>query len=158
VGEGNQHHTQGQSLDRTNSRSKRDKGPRGYVAQNNPLPMVEEAWQTKMLIGKMNFDRKETSREAIRDHKKMLTEILRRLGNLEANAKRLVEDQRSQKEKMERMAGQFHLYLCYVHHMEITPVDRSRKPSCIRKMCTMEQRKENEARKDGDARHPIILD
>jgi hypothetical protein len=54
-----------------------------------------------MLIGKMNADRKETNREAIRDHKKVLTEILSRLSNLEASAKRLAEDQRSQKEKME---------------------------------------------------------
>jgi hypothetical protein len=53
---------------------------------------VEEAWRTKMLIGKMNATRKETSKEAIRDHKKMFTEILSRLSNLEANAKRLVED------------------------------------------------------------------
>jgi hypothetical protein len=54
-----------------------------------------------MLIGKMNDDRKETSREAIREHKKVVTEILIRLSNLEASEKRLAEDQRSQKEKME---------------------------------------------------------
>jgi hypothetical protein len=84
---------------------------------------VEEAWQTKMLIGKMNTDRKETSRETIKDHKKVLMKIMRSLNNLEVSGKRLAEDQRSQKEKMERMAGQFHLYLHYVHHMEITPAD-----------------------------------
>jgi hypothetical protein len=119
---------------------------------------VEEAWRTKMLIGKLSADRKETSREAIRDHKKVLTEIMSRLNNLEASAKRIAEDQRSQKEKMERMAGQFHLYLRYVHHMDITPADRCRTPACIRKTRTVEQRKENEARKDGDESHPIILD
>jgi hypothetical protein len=70
---------------------------------------VEEAWQTKMLIGKMNANWKETNREAIRDHKKVLTEILSHLSNLEASAKRLAEDQRSQKDQMEQMAGQFHL-------------------------------------------------
>jgi hypothetical protein len=42
--------------------------------------------------------------------------------------------------------------------MEITPVDRRGTPSCIRKMHIVEQRKENEVRKDGDTRHPIILD
>jgi hypothetical protein len=42
--------------------------------------------------------------------------------------------------------------------MEITLAYRSITPACIRKMCTVEQRKENEARKDGDTRHPIILD
>jgi hypothetical protein len=88
----------------------------------------------------------------------MLTEIMSCLNNLGASAKRLAEDQTSQKEKMERMAGQFHLYLHHVHHMEITPAYWSGTPTCIRKMCTVEQRKENEARKDGDARHPIILD
>jgi hypothetical protein len=56
------------------------------------------------------------------------------------------------------MAGQFYLYLRYVHHMEITPADQSGIPACIRKMHTVEQRKENEARKDGDVRHPIILE
>jgi hypothetical protein len=54
-----------------------------------------------MLIGKMNADWKETSRVTSRDHKKVLTEILKRLSNPEAGAKRLTEDQRSQKEKME---------------------------------------------------------
>ena len=45
-----------------------------------------------MLIGKMNTDQKETNRETIRDQKKMLTKILKCLGNLEANAKRLAKD------------------------------------------------------------------
>ena len=76
-----------------------------------------------MLIGKMNADWKETNMEAIRFHKKVLTEILSCLNNLEASAKRLVEDQRSQKEKMEQMADQFHLYLRYVHHIDITPAN-----------------------------------
>jgi hypothetical protein len=62
---------------------------------------VEEAWRTKMLIGKMCVDRKETNRMETRDQKKVLTGILSRLSNLEASAKRLVEDQQSQKEKME---------------------------------------------------------
>jgi hypothetical protein len=63
--------------------------------------MVEETWRIKMLIGKMNTDWKETHREAIRDHKKVLTKILSRLSNLKAIAKRLDKDQRSQKDKME---------------------------------------------------------
>jgi hypothetical protein len=54
-----------------------------------------------MLIGNMSNDWKETSREAIREHKKVLTEILSHLSNLEASTKRLAEDQRSKKEKME---------------------------------------------------------
>jgi hypothetical protein len=62
---------------------------------------MEEAWRTKMLIGKMYADQKETNREDIRDHKKVLTKILSRLSNLEASAKSLAEDQRIQKDKME---------------------------------------------------------
>jgi hypothetical protein len=119
---------------------------------------VEEAWHKKLLISKMRADRNETSRVENHGHKKELTEILSHLNNLEASARRIAEDQRSQKKKMERMVGQFHLYLRYVHHMEITPVDRRRTPTGIRKMCTVEQRKENEARKEGDESHPILLD
>jgi hypothetical protein len=111
-----------------------------------------------MLIGKMNADRKESSGEAIWDHKKVLTKILNHLNNLEASTKRLVEDQRNQKEKMECMESQFNLYLRCVHHLDITPVDRRGTPICIRKTCTVERRKENKARKDGNTRHPIILD
>jgi hypothetical protein len=35
----------------------------------------------------------------------------------------MAEAQKNQQEKLERMAAQFHLYLCYVHHMDITPAD-----------------------------------
>jgi hypothetical protein len=119
---------------------------------------VEEAWRTKMLISKLRADKNETSRVENRGHKKELTEILSRLSNLEASARRIAEDQRNQSEKMERLAGQFQLYLRYVHHMDITPADRRGTPACIRKMRTVEQKKENEARKEGDESHPILLD
>jgi hypothetical protein len=119
---------------------------------------VEEAWRTKMLIGKMCADQKETNKTETRDQKKVLTGILNRLSNLEASAKRLAEDQRSQQEKMERLTGKFHLYLRYVHHIDITPANRNGTPTCIRKIRLVEQREENEARKDGDEEHPINLD
>jgi hypothetical protein len=128
-------------------------------AQSNPLPQNdEEAWRTKMLIGKMSSERTEASQKDNRDHKKLLTEILSRISNLEASTKWLAEDQRDQKEKMERMAAQFHLYLCYVHHMDITPVDRNGAPTCIRKTRTVVQRDENKDRKDEGKKHLIILD
>jgi hypothetical protein len=94
-----------------------------------------------MLIGKVSSERKKVSWKDNRDHKHLLTEILSRLSNLEASAKQLAEDQRNQTEKMERMVGQFHLYLRYVHHMDITPADQSGTPACIRKTCTVVQRK-----------------
>jgi len=59
---------------------------------------------------------------------------------------------------MEQMARQFNLYLRYVHHMDITPADRRGTPACIKKMCTVEQKKENAARKEGEESHPILLD
>ena len=88
----------------------------------------------------------------------MFTGILNRLTNLEESAKRLAKDQRSQQEKMERLTGQFHRYLCYVHHIDITPANRNGTPTCIRKIRLVEQREENEARKDGDEENPINLD
>jgi hypothetical protein len=119
---------------------------------------MEEAWRTKMLIGKMCVDQKETNKTENMDQKKVLTGILNHLSNLEASAKRLAEDQQRQQEKMERLTGQLHLYLRYVHHIDITPTDRNGTPTCIRKICLVEQREENEARKDGNEEHPINLD
>jgi hypothetical protein len=72
--------------------------------------------------------------------------------------KRMVEDQKRQQEKLERMAGQFHLYLRYVHHIDITPVDSNGTPACIRKLSLVEQREEDAAQQKGDAEHPINLD
>jgi hypothetical protein len=111
---------------------------------------MEETWHTKMLISKLRDDKNETSRVANCGHKKELIEILSRLSNLEANARRITEDQRNQSEKLKRLAGQFQLYLRYVHHMDITPADRRGTPTCIRKTRMVEQKKENEARKEGD--------
>jgi hypothetical protein len=120
--------------------------------------MVEEAWRTKMLIGKMCADRGETNRMETKEQKKERTGILNRLSNLEAGVKRLVEDQKRQQEKLERMAGQFHLYLRYVHHIDITPADRNGTPTCIRKLRLVEQREEDTTQQEGDEEHPINLD
>jgi hypothetical protein len=49
--------------------------------------MVEMAWRTKMLIGKVRSKRKDASLKDNKDHKKMLKEILSRLSNLEASTK-----------------------------------------------------------------------
>jgi hypothetical protein len=88
----------------------------------------------------MIADKNETNRVANHGHKKEFIEILSCLSNLEAIARRIAEDQRNQREKMERLAGQFQLYLLYVHHMDITPADRRRTPAYIRKTRTMEQK------------------
>jgi hypothetical protein len=72
--------------------------------------------------------------------------------------KRLVEDQKRQQEKLERMVGQFHLYLRYVHHIDITPTDSNGTPTCIRKLRLVEQREEDATQQKGDAEHPINLD
>jgi hypothetical protein len=119
---------------------------------------VEEAWRTKMLIGKMCAARSETNRTESKEQKKERTGIRNRLSNLEAGVKRLAEEQKRQQEKLERMAGQFHLYLRYVHHIDITPADRNGTPTSIRKLRLVEQREENAARQEGDEEHPINLD
>ena len=54
-----------------------------------------------MLIGKMGSERTYASHKDKKDHKKLLTEILSCINNLEASTKQIVEDQRDQKEKME---------------------------------------------------------
>jgi hypothetical protein len=77
---------------------------------------------------------------------------------LEASAISIAEDQRNQSEKIERLAGQFQLYLRYVHDMNITLVDRRGTPTNIRRTRTVEKKKENEVRKEGDEIHPICLD
>jgi hypothetical protein len=120
--------------------------------------MVEEAWHTKMIISNMRVDKNETSRVENRCHKKELTEIPSRLSNLEASARRIAKDQRNQREKMEQLAGQFQLYLRYVHHMDITPANQFETPTYIRKMRMVEHKKESGARKEGDEIHPILLD
>jgi hypothetical protein len=38
---------------------------------------------------------------------------------------------------MEQVAPQFHLYLRYVHHMDIIPADGNGAPTRIRKTCTV---------------------
>jgi hypothetical protein len=54
--------------------------------------MVEEAWRTKMLIGKMCAAQSETNRTESKEQKKESKGILNRLSNLEAGVKRLVEE------------------------------------------------------------------
>jgi archaellum component FlaC len=62
---------------------------------------VEEYWGTKMLISNMRDGKSETSRVENRGHKKELTQIMSRLSNLEASARRIAENQRNQNKKME---------------------------------------------------------
>jgi hypothetical protein len=76
----------------------------------------------------------------------------------EASTKWLAEDQRNQKEKMERVAAQFHLYLRYVHHVDITPADGNGAPARIKKTRTVIQKEENKDREDEGKKHIIILD
>jgi hypothetical protein len=84
---------------------------------------MEMAWQTKMLIGKVSSERDDTRRENNKEHTKLLNKILRHLSSLETITKLLTEVEADQKGKLERLVAQFHLYLRYVHHMDITPAD-----------------------------------
>jgi hypothetical protein len=125
---------QGKAWAGTHPRSRRIRDP-GATQPRKTLyhKTVEEAWHTKMLICKLREEKNETSRVANRGHKKEIIEILSHLSDLEAS-KRHREDQRNQGKKIDRLAGQFQLYLRYVHHMDITPADRRRTPASIRRM------------------------
>jgi hypothetical protein len=78
--------------------------------------MVEMAWITKMMIGKVISKSEEVRQEENKENKMMLDEIMRHLSRLETITKLLIEVEKDHKIKMERLVGQFHLYLRYVHH------------------------------------------
>jgi hypothetical protein len=86
---------------------------------------MEMAWITKMMIGKVISETKDARREDNKELKKMLEESLSHINSLETITKLLVEAEKDQKSKLERLAAQFHLYLHYVHHMEITPTENN---------------------------------
>jgi hypothetical protein len=118
---------------------------------------VEMAWLTKMLIGKVKLEREEVRKEDNRETKTMLDEIQRRLNGLETIIKLLVEVEKDQKCKLERLAAQFHLYLRYVHHMDITLVDGQGAPTQIRKTCTVSPKEDSKGQADGGKEHPQVL-
>jgi hypothetical protein len=74
--------------------------------------MMEMAWQTKMLIGKVSSEREDARWEKNKEHTKLLNEIFRHLSSLETITKLLTEVEMDQKAKLEWLAAQFHLYLC----------------------------------------------
>jgi hypothetical protein len=117
---------------------------------------VEMAWLTKMMIGKVISEREEARQEDNKENKKMLDEILRRINSLETITKLLVEVEKDQKCKLERLAAQFHLYLRYVHHMDITPADGHGAPTQIRKTRTTSQKEDNKSQADGGKEHPQV--
>jgi hypothetical protein len=119
---------------------------------------MEMAWLTKMMIDKVSSEMEEARQEDNKEHKKMLDEILSRLSSLETITKLLVEVEKDQKSKMERLAAQFHLYLRYVHHMDITPADGHGAPTHIRKTRTISQKEDNKSQADDGKKHIIVLD
>jgi hypothetical protein len=56
------------------------------------------------------------------------------------------------------LAAQFHLYLCYVHHLDITPANGKGASAHIKKTCTVSQKEENKGQADEGKKHIIILD
>ena len=110
------------------------------------------------MIDKVSSEMEDTRREDNMEHKKMLDEILSRLNSLENINKLLVEVEKDQKSKMEHLAAQFHLYLRYVHHMDITSVDGREAPAHIRKTYIISQKDDNKRQMDGGKKHIIVLD
>jgi len=100
-------------------------------------------WLTKMMIGKVISEREEARQEDNKENKIMLDEILHRISSLETITKLLVEVEKDHKWNMEHLAAQFHLYLRYFHHMDITSVDGHGTPAQIRKTRTTSQKEDN---------------
>jgi hypothetical protein len=119
---------------------------------------LEMAWLTKMMIGKVSSEMEDARLEDNKEHKKLLNEILSRLSSLETITKLLVEVEKDQKAKVEWLDSQFHLYLCYVHHMDITQANGKGAPTHIRKTRTISQKEENKGQADEGKKHIIVLD
>jgi hypothetical protein len=62
--------------------------------------MVEMAWQTKMLIGKVSSEREDARRENNKEHTKLLNEILRCLSSLETITRLLTEVEKTSKPRL----------------------------------------------------------
>jgi len=118
----------------------------------------EMAWKKNMLIGKVSSKREDSRWEKNKEHTKLLNEILRCLSSLETITKLLTEVETDWKSKLEWLATQFHLYLHYVHHMDITPSDGKGAPTHIGKTCTVPQKEENKSQADEGKKHIIVLD
>jgi hypothetical protein len=75
----------------------------------------------------------------------MLEGILHHIRSLETITKLLVEVEKDHKCKLEWLVSHFHLYLHYVHHMDITPIDGNGAPTQIRKTRTASQKEDNKS-------------
>jgi hypothetical protein len=80
------------------------------------------------------------------------------LSGLESITKLLTEVDKDQKAKMEGLATQFHVYLRYVHHMDITTGDGNGASKDIRKTRMVSQKEENKGQVHEEKKHIIILD
>jgi hypothetical protein len=118
---------------------------------------VETTWVTKMLIGKVKSDREEARKDDHREIKPMLEEIHRRISGLETIVKLLVEVEKNQQSKQERLATQFHLFLRYVHHLDITPADGQGGPAQIRRTRTVSPKEDNKGQAGGVTDHSQVL-
>jgi hypothetical protein len=119
--------------------------------------IVDMGWKTNILIKKVSLEREDSKQENSKEHMKLMKEIFRCLSSLETITKLLTEVEMDQKAKMEQLAAQFHLYLCYIHHMYITPADRKGAPTHIRKTHTVPQKEENKGQVYEGKKHIIIL-
>jgi hypothetical protein len=118
---------------------------------------MEMAWLTKMIIDKVSLEMEEARQEDNTGDKKTLDKILSHLSILETIAKLLVEVEKDQKSKMEWLAAQFHLYLRYVHHIDITLVDEHGALAHIRKTRTITQKEDNKNQADDGKKHIVVL-
>ena len=69
----------------------------------------------------------------------------------------LVEVEKDEKSKHEWLVAQFHLYLRYVHHMDITHVDGQGGSTQIRRTRTVSPKEDNKGQAGGVKYHPQVL-
>jgi hypothetical protein len=84
-----------------------------------------------MLIGKFKADNDETKGMDQRELRTMVEDIQHLVNGLETIVKLLVNIEKIQQRKKDKMETQFNLYLKYVHHMDITPTNDHGTPTQI---------------------------
>jgi len=87
----------------------------------------------------------------------MLDEIHRCISGLETIVKLLVEVEKNQQSKQEQVVVQFHVYLRYVHHLDITPMDGQGGLAEIRRTKPVSPKEDNKGQAGGVIDHSEVL-
>jgi hypothetical protein len=115
------------------------------------------AWVTKMLIGKVKAESDETHKVEHRKMKSLLEDIQRRVRGLETIFKLLVDIEKNKQIKQERLATQFHFFLRFFHHLDITLTYDHGAPTQIRRTRTTSPKEDKKYQEGIVMEHPQVL-